>query len=90
MALRSFRGDSEAYSRFRQTVQQTLNIHNRTETQTSRLTHHTPRVEIRNHPRGNYSTQPVPYVILHCPDGSKETKVFRTTTEYHQWIVRRV
>ena len=90
MALRSFRGESEAYSRFRQTVQQTLNIHNRTETQTSRLKHYAPRVEIRNHPQGNYSKQPVPYVILHYPDGSKETKVFRTATEYQQWIARRV
>lgn len=90
MALRSFRGDGEAYSRFRQTVQQTLNIHNRAETQNSRFKHQTPRVEIRNHPRGNYSTQPVPYVILHYPDGSKETKVFRTTTEYQQWIARRM
>ena len=46
MALRSFRGDSEAYSHFRQTVKQTLNINNRAETQTSRFKHQTPRVEI--------------------------------------------
>ena len=90
MALRSFKGDSEAYFRFRQTIQQTLNIHKRLETQTSRFANQTPRVELRNHPRGNYSRQSVPYVILHYPDGSHETKVFRTTTEYHQWIARRV
>ena len=90
MALRPFRGDGEAYSRFKQTIHQTLNIHKRLDTQTSRFTHQIPRVEIRNHPQGNYSKQPVPYVILHYPDGSKETKVFRTITEYHQWIARRV
>ena len=86
MALRPFRGDSEAYSRFRQTVHQNLNINKRLETQTSRFANQIPRVELRAHPRGNYSQQSVPYVILHYPDGSKETKVFRTTTE---WIVRR-
>ena len=86
MALRPFRGDSDAYSRFRQTVHQTL----RHQAQPSHFTHQIPRVEIRNHPQGNYSPQPVPYVILHYPDGSKETKVFRTITEYHQWIARRV
>lgn len=87
MASRPFRGDSDAYSTFRQAVQQILNNRNRgTTTQASSFHYRAPRVEIRNHPQSNYSTQAVPYVILHYPDGTKETKVFRTATEYHQWV----
>ena len=91
MALRPFRGDSEAYAQFRQSVHRTLNIHNRTNAQSSRFTHQTPRVEIRQHPLGNYSRQqpPIPYIILHYPDGLTETKVFRTITEYNQWLAQR-
>ena len=91
MALRPFRGDSEAYSQFRQNIHRTLNIHNRVNAQTSRLTPQKPRVEIRQHPVGNYSQQqtPLPYIILHYPDGLTEKKVFRTITEYNQWLAQR-
>ena len=96
MAFRPFRGDSEAYSQFRQTIHRTLNIHNRGNAQLSQYTHQQPRVEIRYHPQGNnYSRQqeqrqpPLPYVILHYPNGLTETKVFRNLTEYNQWIIQR-
>ena len=89
MALRPFRGDSEAYSQFRQNIHRTLNIHNRINVQTSRFTHQKPRVEIRQHPVGNYSQASIPYIILHYPDGLTEKKVFRTITEYNQWLAQR-